>query len=97
MVGIRPKDKEGMITRPGKSKTFRTDSTITTEAGDGGQQSKESTEKKACHSAVPVTELKLPPVDLGDLMLKLEQKDKKLKSGKEDREEMTREVRYKKN
>ena len=44
-----------------------------------------SMEKTAGHSARPVTEPKFPPVDLGDLMLKLEQRDKKLRISKKDR------------
>ena len=39
MLGMRPKDKEEMITWIGKSKTFVTVSAIRKEAGEGGEES----------------------------------------------------------
>ena len=91
IVELRSKDKEEAITGTDKSKIFGTLSAITTEAG------KQIAERTAAHSARPVIESKVPPVELGDLMLKLEQMVKELKSSEEERQEMRREVRQIKN
>ena len=92
MVGMRPRKKEGVITGVMKSRPL--------ERFPRQQRSlvkKENRIQRAAgNSAGPLTELKIPPVELGDLMLKLEQMDKKLKSSEEERHEMKREVRHKK-
>ena len=77
MVGIKLRDKEEVTTETEKRKTFGTVFAITTEAGEGEEQSMGSTENATGGSPRPATQSKLPPVELGDLMLKLEQIDKK--------------------
>ena len=84
MMGMRPKDKEKITARTGKSKTFGVVFAITVGARD----------RTACDSGGLVTESKSPPVQLGDLMLKLEQIDKTVKSGKQDREKITDKRRW---
>ena len=93
IVRIKPRDKEEVTTGFDKEKTFGAVSAIKTEVGEGGEQSMRSAEKTAVLSAKPVTEPKVPPVVLGDLMLKLNKMDKKLRSSRsseEDREEKKR-------
>ena len=72
-MGMRPKDTEEVIAGTSKSKTFRTVSAKTAEAGERGELITGFTEKLAGHSAGLVTESKSPPVELEDLLLKLEQ------------------------
>ena len=94
MVGMKPRDKEEATAATDKSKTFGTVSTITKEAG---QEKEQVTEGTAGHPERHLAELKTPLVELGDLMLKLEQMDKKLKCKEEDRQDMRKELRHKKN
>ena len=76
---MKPRDKEEATTATEKSKTFGTVSAITTEAGRGKEQG--------------TAESKAPLVELGYLILKLEQMDEKLKCSEEDRQEMKNELR----
>ena len=46
------------------------------------------------HQNVQVAETKLPLVELGELMSKLEQIDKKLKCSKEDSQQLRKKLRY---
>ena len=69
---MKPKYKEVVVTRAGKSKTFGTVSAMTTEPGRRGEQSNESKGGPENHTAGTSIELKVPPVDMMDLMRKLE-------------------------
>ena len=91
MVGMKPRDKEEAKTATDKSKTFGADSAITMEAGQGKHQGTAGNPER--HLA----ESKAPLVELVDLLLKLEQLDKKLKCSEEDRQEMRKELRHNKN
>ena len=77
-----------------KGKTFGTVSTITTEANQDDDQVKQgaaaSNRETADHETTTLLEL-------GDLMAKLDQIDKKLRHSEEDREVIKKELRYNKN
>ena len=88
MVGMKPREKEEVIPTTEKSKLFGTVSPITTEA--------KQEEEQVTHGATANHE-KTISFQLGDLMAKLEQIDKKLKYSEEDRQELKREIRYNKN
>ena len=77
-----------------KGKTFGAVSTITTEANQGDDQIKHGA--TASHGATDDHET-TTPLELGDLMAKLDQIDKKLKCSEEDREVIRKEIRYNKN
>ena len=79
MVGKKPKDKEEVIPTTEKSQTFGTVSAITTEA--------KQDEDQVTHGAA-ANQKKTSSLELGDLMAKLEQIDKKLKYSEEDRQEL---------
>ena len=88
MFGMKPKEKEEVIPTTEKNKTFGTVSAITTEA--------KQDEERVTHGATANQE-KTISLQLGDLMAKLDQIDKKLKCSEEDRQELKREIRYNKN
>ena len=93
MVGMKPKKGE-VIAATEKSKTFGTVSAITTET----KQDKEQVTQEATANLDKRTmESKMPSLELGDLMAKLEQIEKKLKCRVEDRQELKTEVRHNKN
>ena len=77
MVGMKPKEKEEVIPTTKKGKSFGTVSAITTEARQD--------EEQVTHGASANQEKKTISLELGDLMAKLEQIDKKLKYSEEDR------------
>ena len=81
MVGMKPREKEEVIPTTEKSKTFGTVSAITTEA--------KQDEEQVTHGATAKQE-KTISLELGDLMTKLEQINKKLKYSEEDRQELKR-------
>ena len=86
-----------MITRTGKSKTSGRVSAKTTDTGKGGAQSAEATSGPEYHAGGKSTESKGSPLDINDLMPKLEQIDRKLKYDEEGREELKREIKHNKN
>ena len=88
MVGMKPKEKEEMVPTTDKSKTFGTVSAITTEA----KQDEEQVKRGATANHEKTTSF-----ELGDLMAKLEQIDKKLKCSEKDRQVPKKEIRYNKN
>ena len=94
MVGIKSRDIVEDEPKAEKGKTFGTVSTITTEANQGDDQVKH--EATASHGATADHET-TTPLELGDLMAKLDQIDKKLKCSEEDREVIRKEIRYNKN
>ena len=94
MVGMKSREKVEDETKAEKGKTFGTVSTITTEANQGDDQVKHGA--KASHGATADHET-TTPLELGDLMAKLRQIDKKLKCSEQDREVIKKELRYNKN
>ena len=93
MVGMKSRDIVTEEPKAEKGKTFGTVSTITTEANQDDDQVKQgaaaSNRAKADHETTT-------PLELGDLMAKLDQIDKKLKNSEEDREVIKKELRYNK-
>ena len=94
MVGMKPTEKEEMTTTSEKGKTFGTVSTLTTEADQGKDQ---RVEGAVGHQNGQAAESKLPLVELGEMMSKLEQRDKKLKCSEEDSQQLRKELRHNKN
>ncbi|XP_063720069.1 caldesmon-like [Symsagittifera roscoffensis] len=87
MVGLKTRYEEVVPTTE-TSKTFGTVSAITTEAKQDDEQIKRGA--TANHK-------KTTSLELGDLMAKFEQIDKKLKCSEEDRQMLKKEIRYNKN
>ena len=88
MVGMKLKEKEEVMQTTGKCKTFGTVSAITTET--------KQDEEQVTHGATANQE-KTISLELGDLMAKLEQIDKKLNYSEKDRQELKRKIRHNKN
>ena len=88
MVGMKPKEKEEVMPTTEKCKTFGTLSAIRTEAKED--------EEQVTHGAT-ADQQKTILLELGDLMAKLEQVDKKLKYSEEDCQDLKREIRHNKN
>ena len=88
MVGMKPKEKEDVTPTTEKFKTFGTISATTTEANQD--------EEQVTHGATAYQE-KTISLELGDLMAKLEQIDKKLKYSEEDRQDLKKEIRHNEN
>ena len=85
MVGMKPREKEEVVSATEKGKTFGTVSTITTETN---QDKEQVTQKTAGNQEKRVTESRTPSVELGDLMTKFEQIDKKLKCSDEEYQDL---------
>ena len=94
MVGMKSRDIVEDERKAEKGKMFGTVSTITIEANQGNDQVKHGA--TASHGALADYET-TTPLELGDLMAKLNQIDKKLKCSEEDREVIRNEIRYNKN
>ena len=88
MVGMKPNEKEEVMPTTEKGKKFGTVSAITTEA--------KQDEEQVTHGATANQE-KTTSLELGDLMAKLDQIDKKMKYSEKDRQELKRDVRHNKN
>ena len=93
MVGIKPKEKKEVVAATEKSKTFDMVSTITTETN---QDKEQVTQETVGNQEKRATESRAPSVELGDLMTKLEQIDKKLKCSDEEYQELKKELRHNK-
>ena len=93
MVGMKSRDAAAEETKAEKGRTFGTVSTITTEANQDEDQVKQGT---ADTDGATLNHEKTTPLELGDLMAKLDQIDKKLKHSGEDREVIKKELRYNK-
>ena len=76
MLGMKPREKEEVVSATEKGKTFGTVSTITTETN---QDKEQVTQKTVGNQEKRVTKSRASSVALGDLMTKFEQIDKKLK------------------
>ena len=96
MVGMKPREKEEVAPTTEKGKTFGTVSAITIEANQNDDQIELGA--TANHGATAYHE-ETTSLELGDLMAKLEQIDKRLKSSEEDRQMLKKkkEIRYNKN
>ena len=88
MVGMIPGEKEEMVQTTEKSKLFGTVSAKTKEAKHDDELVK---------SRTTANREKKTSLELGDLMAKLEQIDKKLMCSEEDRQMLKKEIRYIKN
>ena len=93
MVGMKSRDIVEEEQKAEKGKTFGTVSTKTTEANQDDDQVNQGA--TASHGATADHET-TTPLELGDLMAKLDQIDKKLKCSEEDREVIKKEIRYNK-
>ena len=88
MVRIKPRFEE-TTTANERSKTFGTVSTITTETR---QEMGEASQVAAVSPDERIKETRTTSVELGDLMTKLNEIDKKLKCSEEDRLELKKEI-----
>ena len=93
MVRMKSRDVVAEEPKAEKGKTFGTASTITTEANQDDDQVKQGA--ATSNRATPNHET-TPPLELGDLMAKRDQIDKKLKHSEEDREAVKKQLRYNK-
>ena len=92
MVGIKTKENVTEEPKAERARTFGTVSTKTTEVNPREEQAKaEATAKDR-----PTADHEEATIELGDLMAKLNQIDKKLKHSEEDREVIRKELRYNK-
>ena len=93
MVGIKSRDIVTGEPKAEKGKTFGTVSTITTESNQDDDQVKQGA---AANNMAKVDHETTTPLELGDLMAKLDQIHKKLKHREEEREFIKKELRYNK-
>ena len=92
MVGKKMKENVTEEPKAERARTFGTVSTKTTEANPREEQAKaEATAKER-----PTADHEEATIELGDLMAKLNQIDKKLKHSEEEREVIRKELRYNK-
>ena len=99
MVGMKPRKKEETAPTTEKGKTFGTVSAISTE--DNRDDDQVELVAAAIHEATvsngaTANQKKTTLIELGDLVAKLEQIDKKLKCSEEDRQLLKKEIRYNK-
>ena len=92
MVGIKTKENITEEPKAERARTFGTVSTKTTEANPREEQNK----AEATAEDRPTADHEEATIELGDLMAKLNQIDKKLKHSEEDREVIRKELRYNK-
>ena len=92
MVGIKTKENMTEEPKAERARTFGTVSTKTTEANPREEQNK----AEATAEDRPTADHEEATIELGDLMAKLNQIDKKLKHSEEDREVIRKELRYNK-
>ena len=92
MVGIKTKENMTEELKAERARTFGTVSTKTTEANPREEQNK----AEATAEDRPTADHEEATIELGDLMAKLNQIDKKLKHSEEDREVIRKELRYNK-
>ena len=99
MVGMKPREKEEIAPTTEKGKTFRTVSAITTEDNRDDDQVElvaTARHEATVNNGATANQEKTTFLELGDLMAKLEQIDKKLKYSEEDRQMLEKEIRYNK-
>ena len=93
MVGMKSRDIVAEEPKAEKGKTFGTVSTKTTESNQDEDQVKPGT---AANDRATADHETTTSFELGDLMAKLDQIDKRLKHSEEDREVLMKELRYNK-
>ena len=93
LVGMKSRDIIEEEQRVEKGKTFGTVSTRTPEANRDDDQAKHGA--TASHRAIADYEI-TTPLELGNLMAKLDQIDRKIKCSEENRERIKKELRYNK-
>ena len=93
MVGMKSRDTVMGEPKAEKGKTFGTVSTITTEANQDDDQVKQGA---AANNMAKADHETTTPLELANLMAKLDQIDKKLKHSEEEREVIKKELRYNK-
>ena len=94
MVGMKPREKEEVTTTTEKGRIFCAVSSINTEADQGKEQ---TVEGAVGHQYGQAAETKLPLVELGELMSKLEQINETLRCSKENSQQLRKELRHNKN
>ena len=92
MVGMKPRDIVTEEPKAEKGKTFGTVSTKTTDT----DQNEDQVRPGAAANNRVTADHETTSLDLGDLMAKLDQIDKRLKHSEEDREVIKKELRYNK-
>ena len=92
MVGMKSRDTAAEEPKAERGKTFGTVLTKTTDA----DQSKDQVRPGAAVNYRATDDHEITSLELGDLMAKLDQIDKKLKHSEEDREVIKKELRYNK-
>ena len=93
MFGIKTKENVTEEPKAERARTFGTVSTKTSEANPREEQAK----AEATAEERPTADHEETTIELGDLLAKLNQIDKRLKHSKEDREVIKKEIRYNKN
>ena len=92
MVGMKSRDAVAEEPKAERGKTFGTALTKTTDA----DQSEDQVRPGAADNNRATADHEITSLELGDLMAKLDQIDKKLKHSEEDREVIKKELRYNK-
>ena len=92
MVGMKSKDNTAEESQTGRARTFGTVSTKATEADPKEEQAR----KEATAENKITADHETATLELGDLMTKLNQIDKKLKYSEEDRDLIRKELKYNK-
>ena len=92
MVGFKAKENVTEEPKTERARTFGTVSTKATEAGQNEEQAK----AEATAEEKPTADHEETTIELGDLLAKLNQIDKRLKNSEEDREVIKKEIRYNK-
>ena len=92
MAGMKPRDAAAEEPKAEKGKTFGTVSTKTTDSDQNEDQFRRGT---AANNRA-TTDHETTTLELGDLMAKLDQIDKRLKHSEEDRDVIKKELRYNK-
>ena len=92
MVGMKSKDNTAEESQTGRARTFGTVSTKATEADPKEEQAR----KEATAGNKTTADHETATLELGDLMTKLNQNDKRLKYSEEDRDLIRKELKYNK-
>ena len=92
MVGMKSKDNTAEESQTGRARTFGTVSTKATEADPKEEQAR----KEATAGNKTTADHETATLELGDLMTKLNQIDKRLKYSEEDRDLIKKELKYNK-
>ena len=93
MVGMKSRDAAAEEPKAEKGKTFGTFSTKTTDS----DQNEDQIRRETAANNRATTDHETTTLELGDLMAKLDQIDKRLKHSEEDRDVIKKELRYNKN